>query len=550
MERSIQVPRYLVSFDTKKLDSMTTDVLVIGSGVTGLYAAGRASKRGDVIVMTKDSLSESNTNYAQGGIAVVMNDGDTFDGHEADTLKAGSGLCNERIVRTIIKEGPKRAEELISWGAEFDMSDGKIAFTREGGHSLSRIIHAKGDATGEEIQRVLCKRAREFEAGAGEHDFKILEYHFLLELLTYRQRCVGALVSNKAGKRIVIWAKAVVLATGGAGRIFRETTNPEVATGDGMACAFRTGARLADMEFMQFHPTTLYLAGATRALISEAVRGEGGLLRDSNGVHFMPLYHPSAELAPRDVVSRAITKHMKSLGDTNVYLDLRHMKPEKVHKRFPFITSICASFHVNIPKDLIPVRPAAHYYLGGVKADTNGRTSLAGLYAAGEVAATGFHGANRLGSNSLLEGMVIGARTGEDAGEEAASSKLLKPKRLQYSVSRPGSRVFHIDVEDAKASLRALMWRNVGIERNETDLTEAINHIEFWWKYMLTQEFTSRYEWELQDMLIVSRLAATAARLRTETRGVHYRVDNPDRDDEKWIKHIMFRARAQQNAML
>jgi len=543
MERSIAVPRYLVSFDSKNIESISTGVLVVGSGVAGLYAAERASKHCDVTVVTKDAAKESNTNYAQGGIAVVMDERDSFESHEADTRRAGGGLCNEKIVRMIVREGPKRIEELISWGARFDLVDGKLAFAREGGHSLPRIVHAKGDATGEELQRVMTERVQRIaDEGAG-HKLEILENHFMLELLTRDGRCVGALIAREDGARLVVWASCVVLATGGAGRIYRETTNPEVATGDGMACAFRAGARLTDMEFMQFHPTTLYVAGATRALISEAVRGEGALLRDSRGVHYMPLYHPQAELAPRDVVSRANLKQMKSLGDTNVFLDMRHLDARKIRERFPFLTKLCAGFRIDITTDLIPVRPAAHYYLGGVKTDGFGRTSLSGLFAAGEAAATGFHGANRLGSNSLLEGMVIGARAGEAAAREAAATGRIKPTRIQHAVRPVRNRVSHIDVEDAKASLRALMWRNVGIERDAAGLDAAIERIEYWWKYMLDREFNSRDAWELQDMLTVARLAAMAARLRAETRGVHYRTDNPDRDDEHWLRHISFHAR-------
>jgi L-aspartate oxidase len=361
---------------------------------------------------------------------------------------------------------------------------------------------------------------------------------FAIDLLTAGNAVVGVLAWNKTHGMFVVQAKRTVLATGGLGRIYRETTNPEVATGDGLAMAYRAGALMADMEFVQFHPTTLYIAGASRHLISETVRGEGGRLVDKAGNPFMHEYHPMGDLAPRDVVSRAIVEHMRKTGETHAFLDVTHLGHD-VRKRFPGIAKACSQFGIDIARDRIPVRPSAHYMIGGVRVDAVGRTSLERLYACGEVSSTGLHGANRLGSNSLLEGLVYGRTAGRLIGEELSSESKAgpAPERVRSDVSR--STRGELNLGDVRNSLRSLMWRNVGILRDAEDLTEADALIEFWQSYVLDKIFDQPAGWELQNMLAIGRLVAHAALVRTETRGVHFRSDYPERDDEHWRKHIL-----------
>lgn len=538
MVRHRNLRRYLVGFETSGLPQIFTDCLVIGGGVAGLRAAlevAEAPGDGRVLVVTKGELLESNSYYAQGGIAAVIDEkADSPELHAADTLATGCGISDPAVVEMVVREGPERIRELLAWGTPFDRDGERLALTREGGHSARRILHASGDATGREITQILAAQARVHPKIA------LRERTFTIDLLTAADgACLGALLWQPHSGLTVCWSRFTVLATGGAGRLYRETTNPDLATGDGASIAYRAGAELADLEFYQFHPTTLYIAGASRALISEAVRGEGGRLVDRNGTRFMPDYHPDAELAPRDVVSRAIVRQMAKTDSTNVFLDLKHLPQKELYARFPFIKQICKDFDIDIARDLIPVRPAAHYMVGGVRVDVLGRTTVERLYASGEVSCTGLHGANRLGSNSLLEAIVYGYRTGRDVVERLAANGSSGPMRtnLNFKVARSDRTV--LDVGDVGNSLRAVMWRNVGIERDERHLRETEEIIEFWQSYVLDKEFAGPAGWELQNMLTLSRLIARSACERTESRGTHFRSDFPDRDDARWQRHIV-----------
>src|SRR5690242_6947169 len=398
--------RYLIPFGPKQTPHLFTDVLVIGGGIAGLRAALEVPASMNVLVVTKDGVQLSNSSWAQGGIASVLAPEDRFENHVEDTLTAGAGLCDRAVVEMVVREAPAAINDLITWGTHFDLEDGHLALGREGGHSHHRIVHALGDATGFEVMRAMIERVRQAA------NVTIWEKTFTLDLLIHEGACAGAYVARPRKEKLLVWAKQVVLASGGCGMIYRETTNPPVATGDGMAAAYRAGAELRDMEFMQFHPTVLYVAGSSRYLISDAVRGEGAYLRDKSGVRFMLEEDERAELAPRDVVAQAIFRRMERTQHPNVYLDLSHLDPAKVRQRFPGIDKVCRGLGLDITRDPIPVRPGAHYMIGGVTVDAAGRTTLPGLWAAGEVTSSGLHGANRLASNSLLEGLVYGASCG------------------------------------------------------------------------------------------------------------------------------------------
>ncbi|MHC4418046.1 MAG: L-aspartate oxidase [Planctomycetota bacterium] len=526
--------RYLVNVDSISTHQFFTDCLVIGAGIAGLRAAIEAAERRNVIIVCKGSVEDSNTWMAQGGIASVLDKTDTFESHIADTLNAGCGINDEQIVELVVRQGPELVEQLLNWGADFDLVDGTIAATLEGGHSHARVAHAHGDETGRIITEALLRKVRE------SPNIKIVENFYAIDLLTNDDNdCVGVIGHDERGFQI-IWAARTILATGGAGRLYRETTNPEVATGDGIAMAYRAGAVLQDLEFMQFHPTTLYVAGASRALITEALRGEGAILVDSKGRRFMKEYPESAELAPRDIVSRAILSQMLKTKSTHVYLDVRKFDREHFAKRFPHINELCESFDIDVRSDLIPVRPSAHYMIGGVKADSSARTNIANLYSCGEVAASGLHGANRLGSNSLLEGLVFGKAVGQCASEDVqADMSGIKHRKIRYQI--PHSDRTRLDASDVRDSLRALMWRNVGITRKSQPLLEAQDIIKFWQRYVMDKVFDSPSGWECQNMLTVSLLMAQAAHIRQESRGVHYRRDFPGTDDEHFKKHIEIR---------
>jgi L-aspartate oxidase len=532
------IPRYLVPFHPKHVPHFFTDVLIVGSGLAGLRAALGVDAKLSVVVATKQAAELSNSYQAQGGIAGVLDPDDRFENHVADTREAGGSLCDVQVVERVVREGPQRIGELIEWGTQFDQEGNRLALGREGGHGRDRVVHALGDATGKEIIRVMVDRVE------GSANIDVWENTFTLDLLTLDGVCRGALVWNAEHGKTMVWAKQTIVATGGVGQLYRETTNPEVATGDGMALAYRAGAELRDMEFMQFHPTVLYIAGGSRSLISEAVRGEGAWLVDRSGRRFMTDYDPRGELAPRDVVSLAIVSQMEKTRHANVYLDLNHLDPASVLARFPGIAAVCAEFNLDITRDRIPVRPAAHYMMGGIAVDLDGRTTLPGLWAAGEVIASGLHGANRLASNSLLEAMVYGAHAGEGASQAAAklhddfTASLVENPRID-SPAEP------LKLADIRNSLQSLMWRNLGVRREAEGLQEALATIDHWSRYVLPRQFADPTGWELQNMLCVSRLMIEAAIQRKETRGSHVRLDFPEIDDAHWQRHIAFRREAE-----
>lgn len=528
--------RYLTRFDTRELPLRWADVLILGSGVAGLTAAIEVAERGaSVLVATKAQAQESNTYYAQGGIAGVLDPSspeDSYERHADDTKVAGVGLCDDAVVELVVTEATEAIQRLISWGTNFDKgADGEIALTKEGGHSAARILHATGDATGKEIERALVEKAR------AHPRIRFLEHAFVIDLITSNSECQGALVWDDAQGMQLVAARATILAAGGAGRVFRETTNPSVATGDGMAMAYRAGATLVDMEFMQFHPTTLYVAGAARTLLTEALRGEGAHLIDPDGVRFMPDLHEMAELAPRDVVARAILRRLRDTGGIGIYLTLAHLDADHARARFPGIDRICRTYGLDFTKDRIPVHPSAHYTIGGVEIDRHGQTSIPRLFAIGEVSCSGLHGANRLGSNSLLEGLVYGTRAGVKAAEMAKES-LGDVARLPLATSEyEPSRRTEIDIDDMTASIRALTWRHMSIERTGKGLEAALERLRYWSSYVLVEAFAGQRGWQLQNMLTVATLMAQTALWRKESRGAHHRLDFPERDDETFKIH-------------
>lgn len=611
--------RHLIPFRSSLLPQIFTDTLVIGAGVGGLRAAiaaangagsngagssgagssgagsnGQGSGNHDVIVLAKSDMDESNTAWAQGGIAAVMSTDDTLESHVSDTLIAGAGLCDEPAVRSICAAAPTRMRELMDWGMRFDLAskarpgrtphaesgagEGEVALGREGGHTHARILHADGDATGRELVRCLYAKVKSTPG------VRIFANCFALDLVTTSNEAgaggavMGAITHHPRYGLQMIWAKSTILAAGGAGMVYRETTNPRCATADGLAMAYRAGALVQDLAFVQFHPTTLYLAGRPRSLITEAVRGEGAYLLDQSGHRFMLDEHPMAELAPRDIVSRAIVRRLAQQGGTHVLLDVRHI--DNFAQRFPSIARLLASVDLDPRKDLIPVNPAAHYAVGGVATDLLGRTSVPGLFAVGEVASTGLHGANRLASNSLLEGLVLG----EAAGRTAASiARAMTPSATlsaqAASSTQPGVNGSHhanqskasddsaltwpdatlsgamirfrppatpvaiisdirpsdnaeLDLSDVLSSLRSAMWRNAGIERSGTRLADVSEMIDFWCRYTLDKIFDSPPGWQTQNMLLVAALIARSALWRGESRGGHWRSDATDPRDE------------------
>jgi L-aspartate oxidase len=524
--------RYLVPFHPKSTPHLITDVLIIGGGLAGLRAALEIEPSLHVTILTKSELVQSNSSWAQGGIAGVLDSDDDFQSHVEDTLVAGGALCHVDVVRTVVEQAPERIRELIEWGTQFDRSESGLTLGREGGHSHHRIVHALGDNTGREVMRAVMERIRT------RPQTRIIEKSFTVDLLTDEGGCRGALAEVN-GQLHMIWAKETILCTGGAGQVFRETTNPPIATGDGLAMAWRAGAKVRDMEFMQFHPTVLYIAGGGRCLITEAVRGEGGYLTDREGRRFMPEFDPRAELAPRDIVSQAIETQIARSRDTCVFLSLSHLDPTLVRERFPGMTSLCAQFNIDVTRDLIPVRPGAHYMIGGVQVDSQGRTSIPHLWGAGEVTSSGLHGANRLASNSLLEGLVYGALTGRGAADAAqADSGRFQLSDIQQGVGENGQ--FHLDLADVCNSLRSLMWRAAGVRRGSEGLQEANQQIQRWRHYTERHQFTEASGWELQNLLQVSWCLVQAAIRREESRGVHFRSDFPQSDDAKWLGHLCF----------
>ena len=516
--------RYLVPFDPRRIPHLFTDVLVIGGGIAGTRAALAVDPALRTVVVTKDSLRQSNSTYAQGGIAGVLDPLDDFASHVSDTIAAGKGMCDENVVNLVVREAPERIRELIRHGAEFDRIGDELALTLEGGHSHARVAHALGDATGQEVMRAMHNRIMELD------HVDVWQRTYTIDLLTCDGACRGALVWNPHHGRTFVWAKQTILCTGGAGALYRETTNPPIATADGHALAFRAGCEVRDMEFMQFHPTVLYIAGSSRHLITEAVRGEGAHLIDENGHRFMAEYSEAMELAPRDVVSQAITQQMNRNSHPCVYLDLTPIPPHRVRQRFPHIGKVCADFGLDITCDRVPVRPGAHYMIGGVTTDIDGRTSLPGLWAAGEVTSTGLHGANRLASNSLLEGVVFGLRCGKNAsGAAMETPDTFSAPPVACTAPAPVADE-SLDLVDIRNSLKSLMWRSIGISRNEQSVTTALRQLDFWANYVCRRNLTESEGWELQNMMLVGRVMATAALARRESRGVHARSDYPDTD--------------------
>lgn len=526
--------RYLIPFRSGLLPQIFCDTLVIGGGVAGLRAAIAASEGGDVIVCSKSKLTKTNTSWAQGGIAAVLRDDDTVRGHIEDTLTAGAGLCDTPAVELVCREGPARVRELIDWGMRLDReADGTLCVGREGGHNASRIYHAGGDSTGAELQRAITERARQSPR------VRIFEQCFAIDLITASPEpgsaCLGAITHHPRYGLQMIWARTTILASGGAGQVYRETSNPPPATADGLAMAARAGATLADMAFVQFHPTTLYLPGAPRALISEAVRGEGAFLLDEHGHRFMVGQHELAELAPRDVVSQAIIAQIAFQGGRNVHLDCRHIP--HFTERFPAIQATLAKFGLDPSKDLIPIHPAAHYTIGGVRTDMDARTDIPNLYAVGEATCTGLNGANRLASNSLLEGLVMGAIAGQHAARRSSTGPI-SPVPIVSDI-RPSTHA-ELDLEDVRSSLRSAMWKNVGVQRDGTRLEDACEMFDFWGRYTLDKIFDTPDGWEVQNMLLTGALIARSAGWRTESRGTHWRTDFP-RPSEGFLVHDLWK---------
>jgi L-aspartate oxidase len=504
------------------------DFLVIGAGIAGLSAAIRLANVGSVLVVTKEELAESNTAYAQGGIAVAMDGNEDITEHLEDTIAAGDGLVNREAAAVLVEQGPLRVEELLQWGTAFDREEGALMRTREGAHSRSRILHANGDATGKEIAVSLLRHARAIKA------IELMEWVTSVDLILESGRVIGATLLDGEGGLLVVRARAVLLASGGAGQVYSDTTNPAVATGDGIAMAYRAGVAVSDMEFYQFHPTAFSAPGAPRFLMSEALRGEDAYLVNAAGERFMDRYHPLLELAPRDVVARGITREGMN---GPVYLDMRHVKKD-LQARFPGISKFLAKYHLELGRDLIPVRPAAHYLMGGVRTDVDGRTSLPGLYAAGEVACTGVHGANRLASNSLLEGLVFGALAAEAMIAEAPTADERSP--VFPDAAEGAATTSETNTERWIAELRDLMWKDAGLLREASGLHEAQRRLETLATTMPRGLF--RRAVEARNLHAVASVIVASALGREESRGAHYRNDFPQRDTE--AKHsVMERGR-------
>jgi L-aspartate oxidase len=505
-----------------------TDFLVIGAGVAGLRAAIELAPAGRVLVLAKREIADSNTQYAQGGIAAALSDEDEISLHLQDTINAGDGLCNPEAARVLVEDAPERIEELIAWGTQFDREGTKLTFGREGAHSRNRILHAHGDSTGQEIQRALLSKARTLV------EIQVREFEFSTDLEVEDGRICAVRVLDEHGQQNTIHAFAVLLATGGMGQLYSNTTNPRVATGDGVAMAYRAGAEVTDLEFIQFHPTALYLKKAPRFLLSEALRGEGAHLRNMEMTRFMPKYHPMGELAPRDVVARAIMHELERsrAKEPIIYLDLTDLDAAHIQRRFPRIYATCMQYNIDITSELIPVRPAAHYAMGGVRTDLEGRTTLPGLYAAGEAAGTGVHGGNRLASNSLLEGLVFGARAGRKMREELKMSRKAHkhPPAAAYS-----NGPVPVPVENAITQLQELMWKYAGIVRTGSGLKQAVRQVEE--IGLQVSRPRSRREFEARNLQIAGLLVARSALAREESRGAHYRTDFPDHNDAKFRKH-------------
>jgi L-aspartate oxidase len=503
------------------------DYIVVGSGIAGLYAALLARQHGSVCVLTKGSIDECNTKYAQGGIAAALGADDKPELHLRDTIEAGAGLVDEEAARILVEAAADRIHDLVNFGVPFDATDGEVALGKEAAHSRNRILHAGGDSTGAHIEISLSSVARMSR-------ITIKEYVQVEDIVVENGRAAGLIaLDTRSNTTERFDAGAIVLATGGVGQLFRVSTNPEIATADGIALAYRAGAEVSDMEFIQFHPTALRLPGVPVFLISEAVRGEGGVLRNAAGERFMPSYHQKAELAPRDIVARAIVSEMQRTGTDRVYLDITHLPSTRVTARFPQIYRYCLDHGVDMTKDPVPVSPAAHYMMGGVRTNTWGETTMPGLYACGEVACTGVHGANRLASNSLLETVVFAKRIVERSlASPGGSAPLTTEARALRTYRNEGG------TPPDRASLQSLMWDKVGIVRDGDGLDRASQTLRAWRAAL--PEPNDRPSHELANMLLTGRLMAEAAQIREESRGAHYRTDFPE-PREPWRRHIVFR---------
>jgi len=508
------------------------EYIIVGSGIAGLYTSLLAREQGNVLILTKGSIDECNTKHAQGGIAAAIGRGDSAELHYRDTIAAGAGLCDPEAVRILVEEAPDRIIDLINFGVTFDTLNGEIALTREAAHSVPRILHAGGDATGEHIEVTLSRMARLAKVA-------ILEYFLVTEIIIEDGVAKGVRALDcGSGSFEEFRCQSVILATGGSGRLFRFTTNPDIATGDGIALAYRSGAEITDIEFFQFHPTALRLPGVAPFLISEAVRGEGGILRNGEGRQFMFDYSPEGDLAPRDIVARGILFEMRKTGSDRVFLDVTHLPARKILARFPHIYRFCLDHGFDISKTLIPVAPAAHYMMGGVKTNVWGETNIAGLFAAGETACTGVHGANRLASNSLLEVIVFAKRIMDRTREAPKPSKMAR--------ERGGGDYFSLGERKAAGAvpalglpaLQSLMWDKVGMVRSGEGLEEAASVLASWQETM--ERPSDRSSYELSDMILVGRLMVEAAVIREESRGAHFRSDFPE-PSPAWQRHIVFR---------
>ena len=527
-----------------------SDFLVIGSGIAGLSFALQAADHGRVAIVTKRDIAESATKYAQGGIASVFSTEDSFDSHVQDTLVAGAGICNEDVVRMVVEEGPQTIRNLIEWGVKFTTTTkgDEYDLTREGGHSARRILHAE-DITGREIERALVEAARQHP------NIQIFEYHIAIDLITCakiaRQPvsdncCVGAHVLDINGNRVLTFAsRTTLLASGGAGKVYLYTCNPDVASGDGVAMAYRAGATVANMEFMQFHPTTLFHPHAKSFLISEAVRGEGAILRRRDGTAFMEKYHHLKDLAPRDIVARAIDNEMKTYGDDCVYLDITHEPADFVRSRFPNIYQTCMEFGLDMTRDWLPVVPAAHYLCGGVAVNANAETDISGLYAIGEAAFTGLHGANRLASNSLLEAAVYAGRAARHATANLKERPVIERDAIpEWDSSTATNSDEMVVVSQNWDEIRRFMWNYVGIVRSTKRLERAMRRIrliqdeihEYYWNFIITSDLI-----ELRNIATVAELIVSCAQMRTESRGLHYTIDYPNLDDTHWQRDTIIK---------
>lgn len=530
-----------------------TDYLVIGSGIAGLSFALQAARTGRVAIVTKKEKAEGSTNYAQGGIASVFDQDDSFDLHIKDTLKSGGGLCHEDIVKLVVKEGPERINELIAMGVCFSRQgkEGKhLDLGREGGHSKRRIVHTK-DMTGREVERILLDRAEE------EENIQIYENHMAIDLITKSklirrgiiatetsETCWGAYVLDvERGEIITFLSKITVLSSGGAGKVYLYTSNPDIATGDGVAIGYRAGAKIANMEFVQFHPTCLYHPLAKSFLISEAVRGEGGVLLDKKGNRFMEKYHPLKDLAFRDIVARSIDMELKKSGEECVYLDISHKDSGFITDRFPNIYETCLNYQVDITKEPIPVVPAAHYMCGGLLTDEHGKTNLSNLYAIGEVACTGLHGANRLASNSLLEALVFARRAALTSAVEMEGKRDEPfPKAPQWDPGSATDSEEMVVVSHNWDEIRSFMWNYVGIVRTNKRLARAKTRVEniqseikeYYWNFLVTQDLL-----ELRNIALVAELIISCASLRKESRGLHFNLDYPSQDHVHWLQNTV-----------